>query len=108
LDNYIKYDPRRDAGFSFFLHRRRDFGHLIGVIYVQWRKVHFDVCGSRGSYATRWNVGFGFAAIVMISSLLTFTQTQKNYKLIGLSPLVDRKIQKKKVFEIGTTSRFPL
>jgi len=35
----------------------------------------------------RWNVAFGFAAIVMVISLLTFINTQKSLGQIGLSPL---------------------
>jgi len=50
----------------------------------------------------RWNVGFGFAAVVMIISLLTFTQTQKSLGSIGLSPLKDLEASKRKVYEILT------
>jgi POT family proton-dependent oligopeptide transporter len=47
----------------------------------------------------RWNVGFGFAAIVMIVSLLTFTQTQKTLATIGLSPLKEIENSKRKLYE---------
>jgi len=50
----------------------------------------------------RWNVAFGFAAIVMIVSLLTFTQTQKSLGEIGLSPLNHLEPSKKRVLEIVT------
>jgi POT family proton-dependent oligopeptide transporter len=50
----------------------------------------------------RWNVGFGFAAVVMIISLLTFTQTQKSLGDIGLSPLLDMEKSKKKLYEMLT------
>ena len=50
----------------------------------------------------RWNVGFGFAALVMIISLLTFTQTQKSLGSIGLSPLLNIEKSKKSLYEIIT------
>ena len=50
----------------------------------------------------RWNVAFGFAAIVMIVSLLTFTQTQKSMGEIGLSPLNHLEPSKKRTFEMVT------
>jgi POT family proton-dependent oligopeptide transporter len=50
----------------------------------------------------RWNVGFGFAAIVMIISLLTFIQTQKSLGSIGLSPLMNVENSKRKLLETLT------
>ena len=50
----------------------------------------------------RWNVGFGFAALVMIISLLTFTQTQKTLSTIGLSPLQEVASSKRKMLETVT------
>jgi POT family proton-dependent oligopeptide transporter len=50
----------------------------------------------------RWNYAFGFASIVMIVSLLTFTQTQKSLGEIGLSPLAHLENTKRKIFEIVT------
>jgi POT family proton-dependent oligopeptide transporter len=50
----------------------------------------------------RWNAAFGFAAIVMIVSLLTFTQTQKSLGEIGLSPLTTIDKSKRRTYEILT------
>lgn len=50
----------------------------------------------------RWNFAFGFAAIVMIISLLTFTQTQKSLADIGLSPLRNIDASRKKWLENST------
>ena len=50
----------------------------------------------------RWNYAFGFAAVVMIISLLTFTQTQKSLGEIGLSPLVTVEKSKRKIYEVLT------
>jgi POT family proton-dependent oligopeptide transporter len=50
----------------------------------------------------RWNIGFGFAALVMVISLLTFTQTQKSLGPIGLSPLENIEKSKRKTLEIIT------
>jgi len=50
----------------------------------------------------RWNIAFGFAAVVMVVSLLTFTQTQKSLGDIGLSPLKDTPSSKRKRLEVGT------
>jgi POT family proton-dependent oligopeptide transporter len=50
----------------------------------------------------RWNIAFGFAAVVMIVSLLTFTQTQKTLGEIGLSPLAHLEKSKRRTLEIAT------
>ena len=50
----------------------------------------------------RWNYAFGFAAIVMVISLLTFTQTQKSLGEIGISPLANMESSKRKIYEIVT------
>jgi len=47
-------------------------------------------------------VGFGFAALVMIISLLTFTQTQKSLGPIGLTPLPNFETSKRKMWEMAT------
>jgi POT family proton-dependent oligopeptide transporter len=50
----------------------------------------------------RWNYAFGFAAVVMVISLLTFTQTQKSLGEIGLSPIKNIENSKRKIYEIAT------
>jgi POT family proton-dependent oligopeptide transporter len=78
---YKEGDPRRDAGFSFF-YMGVNLGALIGG-YICIAVAEGSLWQSLVPENLRWNVGFGFAALVMIISLLTFTQTQKS-----LGPLV--------------------
>lgn len=71
---YKAGDNRRDAGFSLF-YSGINIGALIGGY----------VCVAIGkSYS--WNLAFGFAAIVMTISLVTFLYTQKTMGPIGLPP----------------------
>lgn len=97
---YKNDDPRRDAGFSFF-YMGVNLGALIGG-YICIAVAEGSMWQSLVPENLRWNVGFGFAAIVMIISLLTFTQTQKSLGPIGLSPLMDVEKSKKKNLEIAT------
>jgi proton-dependent oligopeptide transporter, POT family len=97
---YKDNDPRRDAGFSFF-YMGVNLGALIGG-YICIAVAEGSMWQSLVPENLRWNVGFGFAAIVMIISLLTFTQTQKLLGTIGLSPLNKIENSKRKLFEILT------
>ena len=97
---YKEGDPRRDAGFSFF-YMGVNLGALLGG-YVCIAVAEGSMWQSIVPEHLRWNVGFGFAAIVMIISLLTFTQTQKTLSTIGLSPLQEVKASKRKGLEIAT------
>ncbi|MBB1194144.1 MFS transporter [Flavobacterium sp. SOK18b] len=97
---YKNDDPRRDAGFSFF-YMGVNLGALIGG-YICIAVAEGSMWQSLVPENLRWNVGFGFAAVVMIVSLLTFTQTQKSLGPIGLSPLMDIEKSKKKNLEIAT------
>ncbi|WP_396142491.1 peptide MFS transporter [Flavobacterium sp.] len=97
---YKEGDPRRDAGFSFF-YMGVNLGALIGG-YVCIAVAEGSMWQSLVPEHLRWNVGFGFAAIVMIISLLTFTQTQKTLSSIGLSPLQQVATSKRKTLEIAT------
>ena len=97
---YKEGDPRRDAGFSFF-YMGVNLGALLGG-YVCIAVAEGSMWQSMVPEHLRWNVGFGFAAIVMIISLLTFTQTQKSLSTIGLSPLTEVVASKKKMLEIST------
>jgi POT family proton-dependent oligopeptide transporter len=97
---YRDGDPRRDAGFSFF-YMGVNLGALIGG-YICIAVAEGSLWQSIVPENLRWNVGFGFAAVVMIISLLTFTQTQKSLGDIGLSPLLDMEKSKKKLYEMLT------
>jgi len=97
---YKNDDPRRDAGFSFF-YMGVNLGALIGG-YICIAVAEGSMWQSIVPENLRWNVGFGFAAIVMIISLLTFTQTQKSLGPIGLSPLEGIEKSKKKTLETAT------
>jgi POT family proton-dependent oligopeptide transporter len=97
---YKDGDPRRDAGFSFF-YMGVNLGALIGG-YICIAVAEGSLWQSLVPENLRWNVGFGFAAVVMIISLLTFTQTQKSLGSIGLSPLMDLEASKRKLYEILT------
>jgi POT family proton-dependent oligopeptide transporter len=97
---YKDDDHRRDAGFSLF-YAGVNLGALVGG--------YLCIAVANGSMLTsvvpthlRWNVAFGFAAFVMLISLLTFTQTQKSLGDIGLSPLSDLDKSKRKTLEIVT------
>lgn len=97
---YKSDDPRRDAGFSFF-YMGVNLGALIGG-YICIAVAEGSMWKELVPEHLRWNVGFGFAAVVMIVSLLTFIQTQKSLGPIGLSPLMHIEKSKKKTLEIGT------
>lgn len=97
---YKDGDPRRDAGFSFF-YMGVNLGALIGG-YICIAVAEGSMWQSLVPENLRWNVGFGFAALVMIISLLTFTQTQKSLGDIGLSPLMNLEESKRKLYEILT------
>jgi POT family proton-dependent oligopeptide transporter len=84
---YKEGDTRRDAGFSLF-YSGINIGALIGGY----------LCVAIGkSYS--WNLAFGFAAIVMVLSLLTFLYTQKQMGPIGLSPFHNDPSKKRKWYE---------
>ena len=97
---YKGNDPRRDAGFSFF-YMGVNLGALIGG-YICIAVAEGSLWQSLVPEHLRWNVGFGFAAVVMIISLLTFTQTQKSLGPIGLTPLPHFEKSKRNKWEIAT------
>jgi POT family proton-dependent oligopeptide transporter len=97
---YQDGDPRRDAGFSFF-YMGVNLGALIGG-YVCIAVAEGSMWQTLVPEHLRWNFGFGFAAFVMIISLLTFTQTQKTLGTIGLSPLQEMLTSKRKILEMAT------
>ncbi|HEY0047518.1 MAG TPA: peptide MFS transporter [Flavobacterium sp.] len=97
---YSADDNRRDAGFSLF-YAGVNLGALIGG-YMCIAVANGSMLSSYIREDLRWNVAFGFAAIVMVISLLTFTQTQKTLGEIGLSPLAEWKDSRRKIFEYAT------
>lgn len=94
---YKDNDPRRDAGFSFF-YMGVNLGAFIGG-YLCIAVAEGSLWKSIVPEHLRWNVGFGFAALVMVISLLTFTQTQKSLATIGLSPLPNLEASRRKLLE---------
>jgi POT family proton-dependent oligopeptide transporter len=97
---YKDDDHRRDAGFSLF-YAGVNLGALIGG-YICIAVANGSLWTSLVPAHLRWNVAFGFAAVVMVVSLLTFTQTQKSLGDIGLSPLKDAPSSKRKRLEVVT------
>ncbi|MEO8516172.1 MAG: peptide MFS transporter [Flavobacterium sp.] len=97
---YKEDDHRRDAGFSLF-YAGVNLGALIGG-YICIAVANGTLWASLVPENLRWNFAFGFAAIVMVISLLTFTQTQKSLGEIGLSPLAGLESSKRKKLEIIT------
>src|SRR6218665_1147264 len=97
---YKDGDVRRDAGFSLF-YAGINLGALLGG-YVCIAVANGNLWSGFVPENVRWNYAFGFAAIVMFISLLTFTQTQKKLGHIGLSPLEKFEPSKRKIYEILT------
>ncbi len=97
---YKDGDPRTDAGFSLF-YAGVNLGALLGGYLC-------IAIGKRALFANtvpegmEWHIAFGLAAIVMIVSLLTFTQTQKSLADIGNSPLLHLEPKKRKLYEYLT------
>lgn len=97
---YKDGDSRRDAGFSLF-YAGVNLGALIGG-YICIAVANGNLWADLVPENLRWNYAFGFASVVMIVSLLTFTQTQKSLGEIGLSPLKHVEMSKRRVFELAT------
>jgi len=97
---YKDGDVRRDAGFSLF-YAGINLGALLGG-YVCIAVANGNLWTSFVPQGLRWNYAFGFAAIVMMISLITFTQTQKSMGKIGLSPLLKLENSKRKIYEVVT------
>ena len=97
---YKENDVRQDAGFSLF-YAGVNIGALIGG-YICIAVAEGSLWSGFVPEHLRWNFAFGFAAIVMVVSLLTFTQTQKSLGEIGLSPLQHLEKSKRRIREILT------
>ena len=81
---YKSNDNRTDAGFSLF-YAGINIGALIGG-YVCIAVGKGDMFSSFIPEDKRWNFAFGFAALVMIVSLVNFIFTQRSLGPIGLQP----------------------
>ena len=107
---YKDTDSRRDAGFSLF-YAGVNLGALIGG-YICIAVANGNLFTSFVPAHLRWNFAFGFAAVVMMISLLTFIQTQKSLGEIGISPLVTLSDSKRKIYEyityIGSIAIIPI
>lgn len=97
---YKENDVRQDAGFSLF-YAGVNFGAFIGG-YICIAVAEGSLWSGFVPEHLRWNFAFGFAAIVMIISLLTFTQTQKSLGAIGHSPLLHLDKSKRRIIELAT------
>lgn len=97
---YRDNDNRRDAGFSLF-YAGVNLGALIGG-YICIAVANGNLWADYVPVNLRWNYAFGFASVVMIISLLTFTQTQKSLGEIGLSPLAHLNAKTRKILEYST------
>jgi POT family proton-dependent oligopeptide transporter len=97
---YHDGDARRDAGFSLF-YAGINLGALIGG-YICIAVGKGEMLSNTIPEAMRWNVAFGFAAFVMLISLITFIFTQKSLGPIGLSPLGNIKPEKRRIYEALT------
>lgn len=107
---YKEGDNRVDAGFSLF-YAGVNLGALIGG-YLCIAVANGNMLESVVPEALRWNVAFGFAAVVMVISLLTFTQTQKSLGEIGLSPLAhldkNKRMLRETLIYIGSLAVIPI
>ena len=98
---YKENDVRQDAGFSLF-YAGVNLGALIGG-YICIAVAEGSLWSGFVPEHLRLNFAFGFAAIVMVVSLLTFTQTQKSLGAIGHSPLLHLDKSKRRIIEISTS-----
>lgn len=81
---YKPNDHRTDAGFSLF-YAGINIGALLGG-YICIAVGKGEMLSSYIPAEMRWNFAFGFAAVVMIISLINFLFTQKSLGNIGLQP----------------------
>jgi len=83
---YKPNDSRRDAGFSLF-YAGINLGALLGG-YLCIAIGKGEMLAHLIPEASRWNVAFGLAAIVMVISLINFTFTQRSLGSIGIQPQI--------------------
>jgi POT family proton-dependent oligopeptide transporter len=82
---YKQGDSRRDDGFSLF-YAGINIGALLGG-YICIAVGKGELFSNFIPANLTWNVAFGFAALVMTISLITFTYTRNSLGPIGLSPI---------------------
>lgn len=83
---YRPNDPRADAGFSLF-YAGINVGALLGgylCIAIGKGELFAELIPEE----LRWHLAFGFAAVVMVISLINFVFTQRSLGTIGLQPEV--------------------
>jgi len=83
---YKPNDSRRDAGFSLF-YAGINLGALLGG-YLCIAIGKGEMLSHLIPEASRWNVAFGLAALVMVISLINFTFTQRSLGSIGIQPQI--------------------
>ncbi|MCE3075568.1 peptide MFS transporter [Chryseobacterium gwangjuense] len=81
---YKPNDSRADAGFSLF-YAGINLGALLGG-YLCIAIGKGELFASLIPEEMRWHIAFGFAAVVMVISLINFIFTQKRLGTIGLQP----------------------
>ncbi len=81
---YKPNDSRADAGFSLF-YAGINLGALLGG-YLCIAIGKGEILASYIPEDLRWHLAFGFAAIVMVISLINFVFTQRSLGSIGLQP----------------------
>lgn len=81
---YKPNDSRADAGFSLF-YAGINLGALLGG-YLCIAIGKGELFASFIPEELRWHLAFGFAAVVMVISLINFVFTQKSLGTIGLQP----------------------
>jgi len=94
---YKDGDTRTDAGFSLF-YAGINLGALLGG-YICIAVANGEMWQTLIPVNLRWNVAFGFAAIVIVISLITFYFTKKTLANIGLPPKYISEDKSKKWYE---------
>jgi len=94
---YKDGDERTDAGFSLF-YAGINLGALIGG-YICIAVANGELWQTYVPENLRWNYAFGFAAIVMVISLITFVFTKRTLGPIGLQPKSITENSNKKWYE---------
>jgi len=97
---YKDGDSRIDAGFMLFYAGVNAGALLGGYLCIAIGKG--EMLSTVIPENIRWNIAFGISSLFMVTSLLTFVQTQKKLGNIGLSPLLDREVGYRNRMEIIT------
>jgi len=107
---YKDGDERTDAGFSLF-YAGINLGALLGG-YICVAVANGELWQTHIPENLRWNYAFGFAAIVIVISLITFFYTKKRLGPIGLQPASISENSSKKWYEyvvyLGSLAIIPI